>query len=192
MKISEMKISDKAHAAMVRRQQLCWALKSEMGFSIEGAANDSVQMLGGQPADVVMGLRISAIAAQLSKDAIYLSFKTLYAKDFAQVGVAFRDDLVVDWRSDLQPYAADQDAPLVLVDVQRGGRLQRGERNMLVFREGVPDGLERGRRIAIARVRKAAATMPAKISSETSWVPPEEDPADHLPDQHADICVRVI
>lgn len=192
MKINEMKMNDEAHTAMVRRQQLCQALKSVMGFSITGAANDSVQMLAGPPADFGLGLRISAIAAQLGKDAIYLSFGSLQAKEFAEIGVAFRDDLVVDWRSNLQPYAADQDAPLVLVDVQRGGRFERGERNMLVFRECLPDGLERGRRIAMTRIRRAGAAMPAKISSESSWVPPQADPADHLPERNADICVRVI
>lgn len=190
MKFAEMNISDKARAAMARRQQLCWALKEAMGFPTTGAANDSVQMLAGQPTDAAAGWRIASIAAPLHKDCIYLGFKTLHANYFCQVGLAFRDELLIDWRPSLLPFAADNHAPVVLVDVERGGQFAKGERNMLVFTPGVPSELELGRRLAMARIRRTAASMSTEMSTST-WIPAGADPAKHLPERSAVSSVRV-
>lgn len=189
--ITSMNLTEDARAMTVRRQQIAWAVKTELGFQICTVPNDTLTMAGGEVADPVKAMELAAMAPKLKTDLLYLGFRTTKAKEPCQVALAFRDDLCVDWRDQLQLYAADQNAPLILVDVARGERYVRAGRNQLIRMEGVPANLARGRKLAMARVRRTAAIMPQELSAGHFFVPPGDDVLRHRPDATGETVVRL-
>lgn len=189
--ITSMNLTDGARAMAVRHQQLAWAIKVELGFQICGVPNDCLTMSAGAVANPVKAMELAAIAPKLKSDLVYLGFRTAKAKEPCQIALAWRDDLCVDWRDGLQPYAADQDSPLILVDAARGEHYARGGRNQLIRMEGVPASLARGRKLAMARIRRTAVIMPQELSGGSFLVPPGEDVLDHRPEPSAETVVRL-
>lgn len=189
--ITSMSLSDRARAITVRRQQLAWAVKTEMGFQICGVPSDCLTMAAGVVADPVKAMELAAIAPKLRSDLVYLGFRNLKAEEPCQIALAYRDDLCVDWRDGLQLYAADQESPLILVDAARGEHYARGGRNQLIRMEGVPANLDRGRKLAMARIRRTAAIMPEQLSDGSFLMPPGEDVLAHSPEPSAETVVRL-
>jgi hypothetical protein len=189
--ITSMNLTDGARAMAVRHQQLAWAIKLELGFQICGLPNDCLTMSAGGVADPVKAMELAAIALKLKADILYLGFRAASAKEPCQIALAYRDDLCVDWRDELQLYAADPDAPLILVDTARGEHYARGGRNQLIRVQGMPVDLARGRKRAMARVRRTAAIMPQELSGGSFFVPPGEDVLDHQPQPSGETVVRL-
>jgi hypothetical protein len=132
------------------------------------------------------------MAPTFAKDMIYLGFRTVRAKEPSDIALAFRDDLCVDWRAGLALYAVDHDGPLILVDEPRGEHYARGGRNQLIRKQGVPGDLARGKKRAMARVRRTAAIMPDTLNDTNFFVPPGENVADHMPGQQSQAVVRLV
>lgn len=191
-KMNDMKLDASAREMAVRHQQLSLAIKVELGFQICSLPNDCLTMAAGSVADPVKAIELAKVAASLKTDLVYLGFRTGKAKDPYQIGLAYRDDLVVDWRDCLQLYAADQTSPLILIDEQRRQFFERGLRNQLIRFGGIPSDLAKGRRLAMARVRRTAAIMPAELSDTNYHVPLGEAVEGHKPQVEGSVLVRLI
>lgn len=191
-KMTSVNLTDAARTMAIRQQQLALAVKRELGFQTCGVPNDSLVMAAGKPADPVRAMELAAMAPTFAKDMIYLGYRTVRSKEPSDIALAFRDDLCVDWRAGLQLYAADYDAPLILVDTERGEHYARGGRNQLIRVAGVPSDLARGHKRAMARVRRTAAIMPATLNDTNYFVPAGERAVDHMPEQRSDAFVRLV
>lgn len=190
--MKSMNMTDAARQMAICWQQFAMALKRELGFQICGVPNDTLSALAGGEADAVKAMEIAAIAPALSRDLIYLGYRNAKAKEPSQIALAWRDDLYVDWRDGLQLYAADHNAPLVLVDLQRREHYARGGRNQLIRHDGLPaGGIERGRKLAMARIRRTAAIMPDELAANSTLVPRGANAAEHLPPVTAETVVRL-
>lgn len=171
-----------AIALHLRWQRYAWALRRELGFPPTPMVDESVKFGTGGVADLFKGAEVGRVAADLGRDIIYMGYRGDKSAKPAQIALAYRDEGLVDWRGSLQLWAGDPGGPVLLIDRALGMRYERGERNMLVRRAGLPAGdLTRGRRVAEARVRRTARNMPDIIESGTYIVPPGADVAEHRP-----------
>lgn len=168
--------------AHLRWQRNAWALREEMGFPLTTMTDESVVWAGGGVADFEKGMEIARVAADLGRDVIYLGYRTAKAPQPVQVGLAYRDPALITWRPKLELWAADREAPVILVDRIEGERYERGERNVLIRRAGLPAvDLARGRRMAEDRVRRAAKLKSDNLDSGSYHVPHGASVAEHRP-----------
>jgi hypothetical protein len=191
-RMNDMNLDASAREMAVRHQQIALAIKVELGFQICGVPNDCLTMASGGVADPVKAIELAKVASDLKTDLVHLGFRTSKAKAPCQIALAYRDDLVVDWRDGLQLYAADQTSPLILVDEARRQFFERGLRNQLIRFGGVPSNLAKGSRLAMARVRRTAAIMRSELLDTNYFVPRGEPVEDHKPQAEGTVVVRLV
>lgn len=160
------------YATMLKTQKYCLAVRQQLGYPLTKPANDCTAFASGGIADVAKGMEIAALAETMRKDFVYAGWTDFSNKEPAQISVAMREMLHVDWIDRCFLWAADDVAPLVIVPVRGDEHIIVGGRGLLERREGRPaKALGKGKKLAAARVRLAAATMRDELLESNVFVP---------------------
>ncbi len=144
---------------ILRHQNTMLALRQQMGWPLIKPANDCIAFTSGRPTDYEVGMEIGRIATMLGKDLIYSGWSSVRAKEPTGFTIAYREMLSVDIVDRVVPYAANDDAPVVLVSTRGDEFFAIDPRGSLVRVDGKPKRLGEGRKRAMRRIKAAAATM---------------------------------
>lgn len=144
---------------MLRHQQTMLALRQEMGLPLVKPANDCIAFTSGKPSDFEVGMELGRIATMLNKDLIYSGWTTAKAREPIDFTIAIRELLTVDIVTGLVPFAANDEAPIVLISIRGNDVFKIDSRGSLVRVHGKPASMGKGRKLALRRIRAAAATM---------------------------------
>lgn len=156
---------------MLRQQNTMLALRQEMGWPLIKPANDCISFTSGRPADVEVGMELGRIPRMLGKDLIYSGWISVSAKAPTGFAIAYREMLTIDFVDRVVPFAANDDAPIVLVSTRADEFFAIDSRGSLVRIAGKPKNLGKGRKLAMRRIRDAAATMRGDLLPSNRHVP---------------------
>ena len=144
---------------MLRHQKTMLALRQQMGWPAFKPANDCIAFTSGKTSDFEVGMELGRIAQMLGKDVIYSGWASVEATTPVGFTIAWRDLLTVDIIDRVLPYAANDQAPVVLVSTRRNEHFAIDQRGSLARVSGKPKSLGAGRRLAMKRIKAAAKTM---------------------------------
>lgn len=156
---------------MLRHQKLMLALRQQMGWPPFKPANDCIAFTSGKTTDLEVGMELGRIAQMLGKDVIYSGWASVGATTPAGFTIAWRGLLTVDIIDRALPYAANDEAPVMLVSTQRDEQFVIDERGSLVRVPGKPKSLGAGRRLAMKRIKTAAKSMGDELLAGNRLVP---------------------
>jgi len=148
-----------ASTTSVRQQNFMHALRMAMGLPLHRLVHDSIVFTFGQPMDFAVGVEMARIAQAIQKDAIYVSFASETANRPCGFAVIYRELDMVDVVDNCVPHAASADAPITLVSIRSNEHFAVDRRGSLVRLEGKPANLAAGKKLAMSRIRVAAAAM---------------------------------
>ena len=114
---------------MLRRQNLTLALRQQMGWPPFKPANDCIAFSSGKPGDFEVGMELGRIAQMLGKDVIYSGWADAQATAPVGFSIAYRELLAVAIIERVLPYAANDQAAVVLVST-------RGDEHFAIDRRG--------------------------------------------------------
>lgn len=160
---------------LLRHQNWMWALRRLMGWPAFKPVNDSIAWASGRTMDVELGMELARLATAGRKDMVFSCWASVSAAEPVGYIVALRELLAVDIVDRCVAYAADEEAPLLLVSTRRNEHFAIGERGLLERHEGKPADLGKGRKLAVKRIRATAATMGDTLCAGNMWVPPGGD-----------------
>lgn len=177
--------------AQLKLQTFAFAVRQQLGFPLHSTTNETTKFGAASVPDLTRSLEVSVLAEQMGRDIVYFGWASLEDDEPATISIAFREQDFVDWVQDCRLWAADQDAPMVLVDEMRQQHFVRGSRGALERRDGLPARkLAAGKRCARRRIRRAAAEMPNEPVPDTVFVPRGAPWADHKPQTANALFVR--
>jgi hypothetical protein len=166
----------------IYHQNYAMAIRQEMGFPLHHTANQSVAFAATGVTDVIRSTQIATLADEMHRDVVVCEWESLSANQPAGIAVAYREELEVEWVAGCVLWTANQNAPVVIVNKERGEHFVRGARGMLERREGLPArNLKTGIGVARRRVRRTAAARPAALIDNNAWVPFGDSWDDHKP-----------
>lgn len=143
----------------VRQQNFMHALRMNMGLPLHQLVNDSIANTFGQPMDFQVGLEMARIAQLIQKDAVYVSFASDTANKPIGFTVIYSELNMVDVIDNCVPYAASDNAPVVLVSTRANEHFAVDSRGSLIRLPGKPANIAAGKKLAMKRIRVAAAAM---------------------------------
>lgn len=156
---------------MLHHQNFMLAVRQQMGWPAFKPANDAIGWTSGREVDFEVGSEVARIAQMLSKDLVYAGWASTRAKDPTSFCVAYREMLTIDIVDRLVPWAASDEAPLVLVSTRADEYFAIDRRGSLVRVEGRPRNIGKGRKLAMKRIKVAAATMGDEMLANNRVVP---------------------
>lgn len=174
---------------VVRHQNLMMGLRQEMGWPLFKPVNDAIAFTSGREMDVDMVMELGRIAQMMRRDLVYSSWANTRAKEPVGFTIAYRELLSIDIVDRLVPWAANDDVPVVLVST-RGPEetFAIDRRGSLARMPGRPANIGKGRKLAMARIKAAAATMGDEPLASNCFVQPGADWVE--PDTLAGVVVR--
>ena len=159
------------NSMQLRHQNFMWAVRQALGWPLFKPACDSLAFASGRVHDAAVGLDLARHAQTMRKDLVYAGWHDADADEPAGFTIVLRELLSVDVFSRCLLYAADETSPAILVSTTADEHVAVGKRGLLERRPGKPRDLARGRKIAMRRVRRAAAAMGDRICPENVIVP---------------------
>lgn len=156
---------------MLRHQQVMLSLRQEMGWPLSRPANDCIAFTSGRPADFEVGMELGRLSTMLGKDVIYSGWTNIRSAKPTGFTIAYREMLAVDIVDRVVPYAANDDAPVVLVSTRSDEFFAIDTRGSLVRVAGKPKRLGEGRKRAMRRIKVAAATMGDELLAGNRFMP---------------------
>ena len=172
----------------LRHQNFMLAVRREMGWPLFKPANDCIGFSSGQVMDFAVGNEIARIAQLLHKDVIYTGWACVKASEPTGFTIAYRELLTTDIVDRLVPYAANDQAPLILVSTRADEFFAIDRRGSLVRVPGKPKSIGTGRKLAMKRIKATAAEMGEELLENNRFVPPGADWVE--PEADAGIIVR--
>ena len=160
---------------MLHHQNTMLALRLEMGWAAFKPANDCIGFSSGGPMDFDVGTELARVAQLLGKDVIYSSWSTIKSTKPSGFTIAYREMLTVDIVDGLVPFAANDEAPIVLVSTRTDEFFAVDHRGSLVRLPGKPKNIGKGRKLALQRIKKVAAGMGDALLENNRWVAPGAD-----------------
>lgn len=173
---------------LLNHQNYMLAVRQQMGWPLFKPANDCISFSSGRELDFDIGTGVARIAQTVRKDVIYTGWPSAKAKDPTSFTVAFREILTVDIVSRLVPFAADSSAPIVLVSTRADETFAIDRRGSLVRVPAKPKNIGKGRRLAMKRIKTAAATMGDELLENNLCVAPGADWIE--PEAHVETVVQ--
>lgn len=173
---------------MLHHQNCMIALRQEMGWPGFKPANDAIAWTSGREVDLELGTEIARIAQMEGKDLVYTGWASTRAKDPTSFCVAYREMLTVDVIDRLVPWAANDNAPIILVSARADEFFMVDGRCSLIRVEGRPKNIGKGRKLAMKRIKAAAAAMDHELLANNRFVPTGADWI--APDAKAELVVR--
>jgi len=159
----------------IKMQNFAWGLRQQMGYPLFAPANDCTAFAGGGLADFAKGMEVACLANQMRKDVVYLGWSAPADAAPTTFAVAIREMLQVAWLDSMVPWAADDILPILLVSIRHDQHVVVGSRGLLERRSGTPaNALGRGRKLAMQRIRRAAATMGDHLAANNVLLAPGE------------------
>ncbi len=171
----------------IHRQNMTFATRLEMGWPSHKPANDCIGFCSGRTMDVENAMEIARIAQMLGKDIIHSGWASAKAKDPTGFTVAYRTMHSVDIVERLVPFAANDDAPLILVSTRSDEFFAIDQRGSLVRVTGKPTDIGKGRKLAMKRIKATAANLGSELHESNRLVKPG---ASIEPEAPTDIIVR--
>lgn len=156
---------------IVRHQNTMLALRQEMGWPLHRPANDCIAFTSGKPSDFEVGMELGRLTQMLGKDLIYSSWASVDATTPIGFTIAYRQMLAVDIVDRVFPYAANDQAPVVLVSTRDDEHFTIDGRGSLLRMPGKPKSLGAGRRLAMKRIKAAAKNMSDELLTSNRHVP---------------------
>lgn len=155
----------------IAHQNFMLAVRREMGWPTFKPANDCIAFCSGRPMNLEVGAEMARIAQMIRKDAIYTAWPNLKASTPLGFAIVYRELLTVDVVDRVIPYAANDDAPVVFVSTCADEVFAVDCRGSLVRLPGKPKAIGTGRKLAMKRIRAAAATMGDELLAGNRFVP---------------------
>lgn len=155
----------------LRHQNFMWAVRREMGWPAFRPINDCLAFSSGQAFDFEVGTELGRLAQAMRKDIIYSSWASTEAREPMGFTVAIRELLSVDVIDRVFPWAGDKTTPIVFVSTSSDEVFVVGRRGLLERMTGKPPRLGEGRKLAMKRIRAAAAVMEGELAENTICVP---------------------
>lgn len=162
----------------IHHQNFMLSVRQEMGWPLFRPANDGIGFASGREMSFEVGTeiaRIARIAQAMRKDIVYTGWASPRAKDRTSFTLAYRELLTVDVIDRLVPFAANEQAPVVLVSTRADEVFAVDRRGLLVRVPGTPKGIGKGRKLAMQRIKAAAAMMGDELIENNGFVPPGAD-----------------
>jgi hypothetical protein len=156
----------------VRQQNYMHAVRMAMGLPLHQLANDSLAFCFGQPMDFAVGVEMARIAQAIQKDAIYVSFANPKTNKPSLFSLTYRELEMVDVIEKCVPFAASADAPIALVSIRTNEHFTLDRRGSLIRMQGKPANLAMGKKLAMKRIREAAAKMGDAEMAGTQTIKP--------------------
>ena len=158
-----------------RHQNTMLALRREMGWPAFKPANDCIGFTSGRTMDFDQGMELARIAQVLGKDVIYSGWASGSASEPSGFSIAYRVLLTVDIIDRVGPFAANDDAPVVLVSTRSDEVFAIDRRGSLVRVPGKPKTIGKGKKLAIKRIKTTAEAMGNELLENNRYVPPGAD-----------------
>lgn len=160
---------------MPHHQNTMLAVRREMGWPGFKPANDCIGFCSGRPMDFEVGMEIARVAQMMGKDVIYSGWASTEATEPTGFTVAYREMLNIDIVDNLVPYAANDDAPLLLVSTLADEFFVIDGRGSLVRMPGKTKDIHKGRKLAVKRIKARAAAMDNSLLANNRFVPTGQD-----------------
>lgn len=157
--------------ATLRHQKTMQALRKEMGWPLIRPINNCIAFSSGRPCDIKVGAELGRIATALNQDIVYSGWTSLKSAEPKSYTVAYRDLFCVDIADRLVPYAANDDAPVMLVSTRSDDAYCIDRRGTLARLSGKPKDLARGRKLAAKRIKAAMAEMRDELLADNRQIP---------------------
>jgi hypothetical protein len=154
-----------------RLQNVMLGLRLEMGWPAFKPCNDAIGFTAGRPMDLEVGMEIARFAQLLGKDLIYSGWVSTRAKEPVGFTVAYRELLSVDVVDHVVPWAANDEAPVVLVSTRNDEHFAIDRRGSLVRLKGRPNNIGKGRALAMKRIKSTAANLKGEPLANNRVVP---------------------
>lgn len=148
---------------MLHHQNMMLALRLELGWPSFKPANDSIGFCAGRPVDIEYGMELARIAQMLGKDLVHASWSSGTDREPSSFTVAYRMMFSVDVIKELVPFAANDDAPILLVSTRDDEFFAIDHRGSLARATGKPKNIGKGRRLAMKRIKATAATLGSEM-----------------------------
>jgi hypothetical protein len=155
----------------VHHQNFMLAVRREMGWPSFKPANDCIGWTSGREMEFAVGTEVARIAQMLGKDLVYTGWANSRAKDPTSFTVAYREMLTVDIIDRVVPWAANDEAPIILVSTRGDEYFAIDRRGSLVRIEGKPKNIGKGRKLAMARIKATAASLGDELLANNRIVP---------------------
>ena len=172
----------------VRQQNFMHALRLQMGLPLHQVTNDAIAYTFGQPMSFEVGIEMARIAQMIQKDAICVSFASDAANKPCGFAVIYRELNMVDVIDNCVPFAASDDAPVVLVSIGAKEHFAIDSRGSLIRVQGKPANVAAGKRLAMKRIRVAAAAMGDAQMAGCQIIRPGAAPIAPVPQQAPIVC----
>ncbi|MBY0382489.1 MAG: hypothetical protein K2W78_11275 [Xanthobacteraceae bacterium] len=121
--------------------------------------------------DIATGMEIARIAQMLNQDVIYSGWKSPKATEPMGFTIAYREMLSIDIVDKLVPFAANDEAPLVLVSTRTDESFEIDRRGSLVRVPSKPTNIGKGRKLAMKRIKATAASLSNEMLGNNRVVP---------------------
>lgn len=155
----------------VRHQNFMLAVRREMGWPAFKPANDCIAFCASRPMDFATGSEMARVAQMLNKDAVFTGWASSNTARPTSFAIVYRELLTVDIIDRVVPYAANDDDPIVFVNVRGHETFAIDKRGSLRRIPGQPGNIGRGRQRAMKRIRATAAKMGGDLLANNRFVP---------------------
>lgn len=157
---------------LLRHQQMMLAVRTEMGWPQYRPANDAIGFTSGRILDAEVGAELARLARAMRKDLIYSQWSDLESKDPAAFTVVYRQLHTVDVVDDVIPWAADTAAPMLFLSSRAEESYAIDARGSLTRLYGRPAKIAAGRKLAMKRLKAAAAAKGDKLLTNNAFLKP--------------------
>lgn len=155
----------------LRHQNFMIAIRLLMGWPAFKPANDCLAFSSGRPTDFEVGSELARIATMIGKDVIYSGWDSVNAALPSDFTIVYRELLTVDIVDRVVPWAANDEDPIVFVSTRGDDIFAVDRRGSLIRVAGRPKAMAKGRKLAMKRIKAAAAEMGDRLLENNRIVP---------------------
>jgi hypothetical protein len=169
-RIKETNTMEQTSTLSLRRQNFMLAVRAEMGWPQFAPANDCIAFCSGRPMDFEVGSEMAHIVTMERKDAVYAGWASVSATE-PTFAIVYRELLSVDVIDRVVPYAEHQDSPIVFVSTTADEFFAVDRRGSLLRLQGKPKNIGKGRKLAMKRIKSAAAASERTLLESNRLIP---------------------
>ena len=159
---------------LLHHQNTMLAVRTEMGWPPFRPANDAIGFTSGRVLDAEVCTELARLAQVMRKDLIYSQWRDLKAADPAAFTIVYRQLHAVDIVDQVIPWAANDTAPLVFLSKRAEETYAIDARGSLTRIFGRPAKIASGRKLAMKRIKTAAAAKGDELLANNTFLKPGE------------------
>lgn len=157
---------------MLHHQNTMLAVRTEMGWPPYRPANDAVGFTSGRMLDAEVGAELARLAQAMRKDLVYSQWADIRSKGPAAFTIVYRQLHAVDIVDRVIPWAASDVAPLVFLSTRAEETYAIDARGSLTRIYGKPAKIAAGRKLAMKRLKAAAAAKGDELLANNTFLKP--------------------